>query len=207
MDLPLSYAVKTAAEFAGSVSPGCMQRVPFSGEDVAVFLGLDGASFIVQLPGDTPSNALPHVGVQWLKDGSAMDAVDCGAGYWGEQSGPWLIDIAVTGAAYPSPMTETPFCTFRAISLARPRWQPPFFTSRRPLTLPEGVSISPEALLAFHAGGTSHRQDVSVDEDIPIACWFQCGQHVQMGDDILAVARSSALACVVYLRFQVVTAP
>jgi len=76
MRLSLTWAVQAAVELADSVSPGRVQRTVFSGEDVAPFIGLAGASFIARLPDDAPVNANPNVGFRWFVNGDPTAAPD-----------------------------------------------------------------------------------------------------------------------------------
>ncbi len=204
MDIPVSPAVRSAAEFAESVGPGRLHRTVFSAGDVAPLIGLEGASFVAKLPEGTPPSILPCVAWQWLVGGKALGDVDYGSGFLAgmEEAGPWLIDVGVSDAFPIGPGSPEPKCAIRLRSLSVPGHYAGFFSTRGPMTLPEGVAVADDARFAFSADSTVHEADVEVDQDIAIGCWFQCGSQVQMGKGIMAMAETAAMACVIYVRFQ-----
>jgi hypothetical protein len=201
VDIFSGPAVVAAAKVAASVPPGQLVRTAFSAYDTGDLIDLEGASFIAKLPEAAPRNSRIYWGRQWFIQGKPVHGIDYRprwADFYVEETRCWLLDVAALKNWFAENPSQDVLGLFRHKSLDPVRH--PFWGREAiRLTVPQQYKLCPEDGLTFNFAVRD--QGLSIGEDLPLAVWYLVHPGVN-SRDVMAVAGSSPLACVWFVRFQ-----
>jgi hypothetical protein len=191
--------VERAVRIAAALPAASLIRTAFSAFDTGDLIDLEGCSFIAKLPETVPPNPRIYRGEQWFIQGHATGPIDYGPRWvdrYVEETRCWLLDVAVMKNLFADNPSQDVIALSREKSLdpAR-RWG----RSARRLKFPANCPVSADE--GFHLFPATSERPVRVGEDIPLAAWV-LNRRAGNYPGVPAVAASSRVACVWFVRFQ-----
>jgi len=188
-----------AVEAAKNVKPGRMELTAFSAYDTGDLIGLEGRSFIVKLPENSPPNLRVYPNFQWYVSGKPMAKPKYYKGWrdtYVERTRCWLVDIGFLRNRFSKRMIAETFACLRFKGLDAGGQG----GMSLEMLLAPPRKFRPKARPRFFFWQAPDR-DVLPATDIPIGVWFVWGDKVKEADP-LKVARAASVACVFYVRFE-----
>ena len=198
-----------AREVARTVPPGTAQRVcrasahgqcfAASSRDLLDMLDIEGASYVVKAPDSAQGVCWPEFCVQYFLDGKAVTEKfpypdDQASGDRLGSARSWLVDILVWPDWLSSKARGFGY-TIRIQPLDGDKeW---FYGGRDFFEYPEDVKSKVAPIFALFQ---PRRHQVRIDEEVPLACYYNRSSSKQDELDPGEIARSAEVACVFYIR-------